>query len=194
MNQEALLESDLAIVGNADIDVFLNGTKLATLSDAKNASFPVQFREGGNFIVLAGSVRSRGPHTGVRALVRLKGARIDTSLVWKISTLPEFVRQQTWLDQNSDRDDWESPVVVYKKVPDYIEYRDDHWIDALRLFYGWTSRSPGDGSLKKRYRPRSMSWSIAALNCMSMERSPVPDRTTCIGSPFPTSTEDGPRS
>ncbi len=78
MDPESLRESDLAIVGNVDVDVFVNGNRQATLSDAKNVSFPVEFHEGRNSIVISGFARSRGTSTGLRVLVRSKETEIDT--------------------------------------------------------------------------------------------------------------------
>ena len=132
MNPESLVESDLAIVGNVDVDVFLNGNRLAALSDAKNASLPVQFMEGHNSIAISGFARSRGTNTGLRILVRSKGTQIDTGPGWKISTSPEFVLNRTWLNEKTDPDNWNSAVVAHKKVQDYIEYRDENWIELDR--------------------------------------------------------------
>ena len=132
MNPESLLDSDLAIVGNVDVDVFVNGSRQATLSDAKNVSLPVEFNEGRNSIAISGFARSRGTSTGLHVRVRSKETEIDTGLMWKISTSPDFVLKRTWLDPRTDPDEWNDPVVIHKKVQDYIEYRKENWIELDR--------------------------------------------------------------
>jgi arylsulfatase A-like enzyme len=129
-NRDEHNESGLFLSGNVDVDIFLNGKKLVTASNAKELLLPLDLQEGRNIILIAGVAGYRGPNTGLYIKVLHDGLPIGTGRWWEITSRRQSFGSQTSPGQRLDPYKWMPANIENKMEKDYTG---DRYLDWIKL-------------------------------------------------------------
>ncbi len=125
-------QSSFMVAGNADIDIYHNGDKIASMSDSREVIIPISMQEGHNYIAVSGLVRYLGDNTGLHFRVLGTNSYIGTGGWWNYSTSPNLIHSRKWLDKTIDPADWSAPEMKQPSNEQYEQTWKADWIELPR--------------------------------------------------------------
>lgn len=123
-------ESGLFLSGNVEVNIFLNGKKLGTTTNAKELLLPLDLQDGRNIILIAGVAGYRGQHTGLYTKVLHEGLPIESGRWWEIATRRQLVDSQGFIVEQIDPKEW-VPASIENKIEN--EYTGDRYLNWIKI-------------------------------------------------------------
>ena len=123
-------KSGLFLSGNVEVDIFLNGKKLVTASNAKELILPLDFQEGRNIFLIAGVAGYRGTNTGLYIKVLHDGLPIGTGPWWELASRRQLIDSRRFIAERIDPKEW-VPANIENKIEK--EYTGDRYLDWFKL-------------------------------------------------------------